>query len=305
MKFALLIRVATVFIAAAMGGCDYLMATKGSPDGGGDSPVDNSGAGGELDGGRSDDDGLDAGQYVPPDFECFLTFEDQTELIEDDAGVMELIGEPQQTSILFIFDKSGSMSDRWGRLPKWDAASEALIGAVKTSDFLLEGKLRVGGILFPLPDGCLVATMSSGEQMSFAPTDEFLAAWEAATNDNQPEGGTPLGEAFRVADRLLVERCNEGDLDHLFKILVLTDGDPNCDETADAWTSFPERWRERGIKTYVLGLPGSQNAEEVLNSIAEAGGTEEYIAPVQELPDGGVVETDAGDLGDDIAEVVC
>lgn len=243
--------------------------------------------------------------YEPPEFECSLTHQDQTELVTNDAGVQTLVGVPQQTSILFVFDMSGSMGDQWGIDRKWRAASRALLDAVETSHELLQGNLRVGGILFPQPRACLVDSYNSGDQMTIRSAETFLEDWEDFMSTQFPRGSTPLGEAFRVADRALVDLCGEGALDHLYKILVLTDGMPNCDKDKNAWTEFPARWRAKGIKTYVFGLPGSQNAREVLNDIAEAGGTGEYIAPVQELPDGGVIETDAGGLSDELAAVVC
>jgi len=295
-------------IALLAGGCNYLTETT-APDDAGAPPTDDSTENStenstdtvpELDGGP-----YVPPDYVPPDFGCHLDFEDQTEIVETDAGVLTLVGEAQQTSILFIFDKSSSMWSEWGTESTWEAANGALIGAITTSNELLGGQLDVGGILFPLPDGCLVLEMSSGEQMDFAAAGEFLAGWEDAVQKYQPNGTTPLGEAFRVADRLLVKRCNQGKLDHLLKILVLTDGMPNCDQDGSAWTSFPARWLDAGIKTYVFGLPGSNEAAGTLDDIAEAGGTGAHIAPYKELPDGGLVESDAGTLGEDIAVVVC
>ena len=39
----------------------------------------------------------------------------------------------------------------------------------------------------------------------------------------------------------------------------------------------------RGIKTYVIGLPGSANAATLLNAVAAAGGTGQYISPADPM----------------------
>ena len=38
-------------------------------------------------------------------------------------------------------------------------------------------------------------------------------------------------------------------------------------------------WRELGVATIVMGLPGSSGAADLLDDIAEAGGTHQHQAP--------------------------
>jgi Mg-chelatase subunit ChlD len=61
-------------------------------------------------------------------------------------------------------------------------------------------------------------------------------------------------------------------------VIVLTDGEPNCDTEPELLTMLPAHWNERGVKTHVLGLPGSDTAADLLNAIAEAGGTGEFVS---------------------------
>ncbi len=236
---------------------------------------------------------------------CTIDVEDQTEIEATDAGAMEIVGEPQKTSILVIFDKSGSMEWSWGDVSKWEAAGNALVDAISQANVLLESQLRVGGVLFPTGGECEVDEMESDRQMDFIAGSDFLSAWEAAAQRNGPGGGTPLERAFHVADRVIARECHGGRLDHLFKIIVLTDGEPNCGTNPETLTTLPSEWLGQGIKTFVFGLPGSDRAEDILNDIAKAGGTNEYYAPYIETPDGGTEETTQDDLSEDIMAVVC
>ncbi len=42
---------------------------------------------------------------------------------------------------------------------------------------------------------------------------------------------------------------------------------------------YASEWNNNGIVTYVLGLPGSEDASELLDSIAAAGGTGKHQSP--------------------------
>jgi Mg-chelatase subunit ChlD len=64
-----------------------------------------------------------------------------------------------------------------------------------------------------------------------------------------------------------------GLLEDRFNVVVITDGEPNCDGNNALLTALPSKWHELGVATVVLGLPGSSQAEALLDSIAEAGGT--------------------------------
>ena len=67
-------------------------------------------------------------------------------------------------------------------------------------------------------------------------------------------------------------------LERPFKVVLLTDGEPNCDGDMELLTALPAKWNQHGIKTHVVGLPGSGTAKELLEAIAEAGGTDTYLS---------------------------
>lgn len=205
--------------------------------------------------------------------------------LEPDAGT-EPDGADEPSVGLVIFDRSGSMSGFWLQEgeeepdptdpgTKWDAASEALIGAVTP----VQHRTTLGAIFFPQPEECLVAPFDHPRHVPFLEGPEFLATWQEVAPLNGPNGATPLQAAFIVAERAIEEACVEGLLDGRFFVMVLTDGMPNCDVDMGVVTSITSKWLEHGVATYVFGLPGSEGASSVLDQIAAAGGTETLIVP--------------------------
>jgi len=199
----------------------------------------------------------------------------------------------EPTTALVVFDKSGSMSNIWesedetdpGPSPmRWDAASEALVEAVTP----LQDRLTLGAIFFPVPDECFVAPIESERQVSFRPGPKFLDRWTEVTPWNPPDGATPLMRGLFAAHNAIESACTKGLLGQRFIVIVLTDGEPNCDTSMEVVLEMTATWLKHGIPTYVFGLPGSESALGVLDAIAEAGGTETLIVPggPDELADG-------------------
>ena len=71
------------------------------------------------------------------------------------------------------------------------------------------------------------------------------------------------------------------------------------DHDVESLTRYPRIWLLHGIETHVIGLPGSEPAESLLRAIAEAGGTELYLAPKSDDPD------DSAEDFEDEMDVVC
>jgi hypothetical protein len=199
----------------------------------------------------------------------------------------------EPTTALVVFDKSGSMGSYWEPedetdpdlySSKWDAASGALVTAVTP----LQDRLTLGAIFFPVPDECFVASIESERQVSFRAGPKFLDRWMEVTPWNTPDGGTPLMRGLFAAQNAIESACTKGMLDQRFIVIVLTDGEPNCDTDMETVLEMTATWLEHGIPTYVFGLPGSEGALGVLDAIAEAGGTETLIVPggPDELADG-------------------
>ena len=172
-------------------------------------------------------------------------------------------------NLLVVFDNSGSMGAAWGNTTRWLAAANALRDAVSS----LSEYLTVGAIIFPTDASCGVAEMDSGQQIRFLSGATFVATWDNFAQQNTPIGGTPLGLALAVADRALMAAALTG----ITNVIVLTDGEPGCDSSS--LTGPPANWLLNGIKTHVVGLPGSESAVTTLDSIAMAGGTDQHLTP--------------------------
>jgi hypothetical protein len=67
-------------------------------------------------------------------------------------------------------------------------------------------------------------------------------------------------------------------------VVLITDGDPNCNTDDTQVNQFASTWLTKGIQTHVLGLPGSDGpATDRLTAIAVAGGTGTFITPADPM----------------------
>ena len=188
-----------------------------------------------------------------------------------DEGVDLALGSGDLT-LLVIFDRSGSMADGWDLRNKWQAASDSMISGM--TPYL--SNLTVGALLFPTLD-CTVADLSDASQIDFMPGRSFVSQWVETACQHQPTGATPMGAAFAAADQSMAKAQGLGLLDDRFRVMLVTDGEPNCDTDPAALVSYAQRWHDDlGVDTWVIGLPGSEQAAALLDSIALAGGTEKH-----------------------------
>ncbi len=187
-------------------------------------------------------------------------------------------------SFMLVVDRSGSMNEE-GR---WQSTFSALTGVTET----LEGMVDFGLMLFPEPglDAC-----ASG-RVSVEPAPNTAAAIRAVLETSDPLGGTPTATAIQEAGDWLSESNSTGSN----YILLATDGGPGCNSGMDpntcecipgatcagmlgmGWQNCLDSvrtanavlvQRERGIKTFVVGLPGSEVVTDLLDTMAVAGGT--------------------------------
>jgi hypothetical protein len=202
-----------------------------------------------------------------------------------DAGGAVDVGGGTSTGIV-IFDRSGSMAEGWTTaetdnpdsavsVSKWVAASRALIGALTP----LQDVVTIGAVLFPSDDACAVAPFGDPVQFGFMPARQFLAEYVARAPENQPHGNTPLTVAFQVADQAIQSARAQGILTGKLFVMLLTDGMPNCNSDLSVVLALAESWLGQGIQTYVFGLPGSESARVLLDSVAQAGGTQAIAIP--------------------------
>jgi len=207
-----------------------------------------------------------------PDREQYkAAFRDDTD--GGDPLGMESAG--MEHTALIVFDKSESMETNWDGRSKWLVANDTMIATVSP----FQHYLSVGAIFFPSDDYCGVAPMDSDKQIDFRPAADFIDEWETSMLRYIPAGATPMSLAFEQANQAIVRACETGVLQRPFKVIVLTDGEPNCESELRFLTALPERWMRHGIKTHVVGLPGYDPAQELLESIARAGGTNTFFSP--------------------------
>jgi hypothetical protein len=241
-------------------------------------------------------DGCVVGQFCAPTepdpADCgSLTLEAKVEVIQHPGNV------------LLVFDRSGSMADDWNGSTRWETAGAAIESALTP----LADILTVGSVFFPssdpnapaqcvdptgiaciflpwlvIPGGtCGVNPMGAADQIGFLEGPAFLSAFAGAANTAPlyapiPGGLTPLKEGLQQAQSALASATLTG----ITSVVVITDGDPNCEWDAAVSRQIVADWQAAGIATHVIGLPGlSGTGEGVLNDLAAAGGTGTYITP--------------------------
>jgi Mg-chelatase subunit ChlD len=210
------------------------------------------------------DAALDAAQWRGE-----LLFAAEEDASAADAATAVTLDGP--TTVLVVFDKSGSMGELWSDgETRWTAANKALIAALAPA----REQLTIGAILFPQPDGCLVAALSEGGQFAFEPGVQFIERWKRTIERDGVSGATPLERSFRVADDALAQL--PAALAQTMFVLVITDGEPTCSDDLEALETLPAAWHARGIDTHVMGLPGSEAAAQLLDRIAKAGGSDHH-----------------------------
>jgi hypothetical protein len=241
---------------------------------------------GDEDGG----DGCDAGMFCAPrgpDGNC------GSERVETDVETIQKPG-----NALVIYDRSGSMDADWNGRPKYEAAGSAIIAALEP----LKSLLTIGGVFFPSIDpsvcacnvidpshwipgpgacclngrqnSCYVTEITEPDQFNFSAADAYIQGlpnlWRM-----ESAGGTPLQAGIQRGAEALASTQLEGPV----VVIVMTDGEPNCDTDPTTVLNQVASWRSAGIDTHVIGLPGAQEAADLLNQVAMLGGTSQYVDP--------------------------
>jgi len=244
-----------------------------------------------------------------PGMRCYGTEADDpgcgTLKLEAEVDVIEHPG-----NVLLVFDTSGSMAMDWNGQQRWQAAGDA----VKNALMPLQDMLTIGTVFFPRSDPnapavcidpsgitcalgiplyvqggtCGVTPITSMDQINFVDGPTFLTTFAGPGGMTAPPyapvpgGFTPLKEGLQQAQMALASATLTG----ITSVIVVTDGDPNCewDNPAGSGVMVSNQivtdWLAMGIKTYVIGLPGTTGAgDAVLTQLAQAGGTMQYITP--------------------------
>lgn len=275
---------------------------------------------GDLFGAGGDDGFIDAGPVAPgPDAGGLCGNEFHT--IEFDAP-----------NVYFVLDASGSMAEQAKGGSRYEIVREAVVDLVRD----LGPLINVGAAVFPVNAnvnpcgaGAEVMPVTPGDPPGSTETSTTEAFEEAI--DVVPNGGTPTGKTLAVLAPTLAQ------LPGKTIVVLATDGGPNCNSAAscgiddcvpniegscDPGTNCcapggvagPELCIDReatleaisaiaadGIEVYVIGIPGSEVYEDVLDEMAVAGGAplsgKDKYYRVTDLDDlGGVLGSIAGQV---------
>lgn len=220
----------------------------------------------------------------------------------DNCGTIKFAPDVEVTrtpgNVVIVFDQSLSMEMDWPGtgMSKLAAAQSALVAAITP----LQDEVTVAAVFLPTAtcftpldeafQGNAVPAIDDPSQINFMPGPAFLGAWDShwAGFVGGQLIGTPLQEGFdRAEEAIAAARMNmllagTGQV----AVVAFTDGEPNCVPVPD-FTGRPTMemapraadWLTQSIKTYVVGLPGADQGAMTLNSIANAGGTMQFISP--------------------------
>lgn len=240
--------------------------------------------------GGLDNPGGEGGSAVHPPLDVDAIFENGCATTSAEA-------ELPQVNLLFVLDRSKSMLCNPGtestlcemssepedptQPTKWQITRDALSAAIQA----LPSKTVVGISYFSNGDACGV---HSRPRIALRPLGrQQIAAIEASLSSIIPSGATPLVGATILAYRHLHEAALDGRISGQSFVVLLTDGEQS-DECFD-----PERCTNKAtctdllvneevgkasgpgvnIRTFVIGVPGSEHARSVLSQIAQRGGT--------------------------------
>jgi hypothetical protein len=234
------------------------------------------------------------------------------------CGFTNLTAAPLEVNVLLVVDKSASMNEP-AESPKWPQLQEALQATLEATEERISFGLdlypysgKSGAALSgecQMPDsGAIVVPVQAGTKAR----PLILAALQ----DNDPSGGTPTAAALARAYDYYTTGAGKS-LKGAKYVLLATDGGPNCSADpeitceAEACTTNidgldcggnccdPKKdpdgpakclddaasiqavadLADKGIKTFVIGIPGTEAYAATLDALAEESGVENPDAP--------------------------
>jgi Mg-chelatase subunit ChlD len=222
---------------------------------------------------------------------------------------------PIPVNMLLVIDKSNSMNndDTYGQA-KWQALTSALTDALKADTMVKNPNMSVGLLLFPgeqvetlcdLED-CCELPKDTLVNVEIGPASDTVDTIIDTLEGVNPAGLTPTADALDAALTYFEGSLLKGDN----YVLLATDGGPNCNgelecdndectialdtnectDSADCCANDARLWcvdhkatkakiaalKKAGVKTIVVGIPGSEAYTTWLDGFADAGGA---VAP--------------------------
>jgi von Willebrand factor type A domain len=183
-----------------------------------------------------------------------------------------------------VVDTSGSMNQGapGTRSSKWIVTRRAMLDAIDE----MPASTSIGVVFYPdasideIPR-CFDEEADVAIQQLEGDRSPQRQRIQRAFETQSPDGGTPTHDAYRYAFDQLAASDAVGSR----FVVVITDGTPTfslgcvgtglIEDPVDPTPLVGEASRslERGVKTFVIGSPGSEGARESLSRMAEAGGT--------------------------------
>ncbi|HET6331937.1 MAG TPA: hypothetical protein VFG30_01930 [Polyangiales bacterium] len=213
----------------------------------------------------------------------------EPEICEGTNGALSA-SETAPSTMLLVLDRSADMASDFQGAPRWQRSSEALMHTLT----LRANALTLGAVLYPStsaacagtdwlcqlqgPAMCTVTPMASQDQVAFQPASQALGTLVGPNGVYAPAtaAGVPLGESLQRADVALAAQPASAKT----SVVIIASGTPSCDWDSIRASAILKRWNERGVRTYVIALPGSPGAtSNALAALAEAGGTAEVRSP--------------------------
>ena len=195
-------------------------------------------------------------------------------------------------NFLFVLDTSGSMNcvppdgddaeaelcktdprKRGDGPSKWQVTQQALVTALEP--LLDRDSLQVAVGVFPeMGSKCGVAEAPVLDFSALSP--DHLERTSALLETTLPDGDTPIAGAAIRSYGYLARALRERELIGNTFVVLLTDGNETCKPgELDKLISndAPMALEGFGIRTFVIGAPGSEEARTLLSQLAVAGGT--------------------------------
>lgn len=181
---------------------------------------------------------------------------------------------PVTPTVMLLIDQSGSMTEDFGGMNRWDAVDEALTDPATGVLPALEDDIVFGASLYTSHNGSL-----GGEACplleTVPPALGNADAIDRLLRDNNPDGDTPTGEAIAAITTLLTA-TPPGPGEGPRVIVLATDGEPdtcavpNPQRGQDESIAAVQAAYAAGLRTFVLSV-GSDVGAAHLQDLANAG----------------------------------
>jgi Mg-chelatase subunit ChlD len=184
----------------------------------------------------------------------------------DKCATQSATAEARPVSLVFMFDKSGSMTS--GGSPKWAASKTATKAFFESPQ---SKGLSASLAFFPDAsngDACSTGTYAAPRVPMYPLPHVAFGQWLDAQT---PAGGTPTKPALQGALEYARQIQSTTGKDGKVAVVLVTDGQPNDCSSSVNNVSDLAKSASGSIPTYVIGV-GSEL--EDLNQVAEAGGTQ-------------------------------